>query len=257
LANPPFRYRTPKTDDDFEEFSLALMREYLKLPGLKRYGRRGQRQRGIDLIDLESQPPLIAVQCKAEDIEAVYPEKRLRAEVDKALTALFKLKRFIILSTSKTSTELQTAISQINAAHMEIGQFIVEFKGWDEIERLLDDYPEVAQDRLSIVTNTQLTAIGDNLSSISSAVNEINSTVVSNEFDTEISAAKEEIERRDFSLAKQRLSRLRRDKWDKLADEQRFLVLANLGHIEAAKNLAKHGSALMFESILPYLPPQV
>jgi Tol biopolymer transport system component len=129
------------------------------------------------------------VQSKAEDIEAVYPEKRLRAEVDKALTATFKLKRFIVLSTSKTSTELQIAISQINAAHMEIGQFIVEFKGWDEIERLLDDYPEVAQDKLAIVTNTQLTAIGDNLSSISSAVNEIKSTVASNEFDAEISAA--------------------------------------------------------------------
>ena len=61
------------------------------------------------------------------------PEKRLRSEVDKALTAPFKLKRFIVLSTSKTSTELQIAISQINAAHMEIGQFIVEFNGWDEI----------------------------------------------------------------------------------------------------------------------------
>lgn len=226
------------------------MREYLKLPGLKRYGRRGQRQHGIDLIDLESPPPLNAVQCKAEDIEAVYPEKRLRAEVDKALTAPFKLKRFIILSTSKTSTELQIAISQINAAHMEIGQFIVEFKGWDEIERVLDDYPEVAQDKLSIVANTQLTAIGDNLAGLATDVAEIKSAVSNNEFDAEISAAKEEIERRDFPLAKLRLSRLRRDKWDKLSDEQRFLVLANLGHIDAAKNLAKQGSALMFEAIL-------
>jgi hypothetical protein len=124
--------------------------------------------------------------------------------VDKALTAPFKLKRFIVLSTSKTSTELQLAISQINAAHMEIGQFIVEFKGWDEIERILDDYPEVAQDKLSIVTNTQLTFINENLANVTTDLAEIKSAVSNNEFDADISAAKEEIERRDFSLAKQR-----------------------------------------------------
>lgn len=245
-----FRYRAPKTDDEFEEFCLALYKLHLVLPGLTRYGRRGQRQHGIDLIDLESPPPQVAIQCKAEGIEAVYPEKRLRSEVDKALTAPFKLKRFIVLSTSKTSTELQLAISQINAAHMEIGQFIVEFKGWDEIERILDDYPEVAQDKLSIVTNTQLTFINENLANVTTDLAEIKSAVSNNEFDADISAAKEEIERRDFSLAKQRLSRLRRDKWERLADEQRFLVLANLGHIEAAKNLPQQGSALMLEAIL-------
>ena len=245
-----FRYRAPKTDDEFEEFCLALYKLHLALPGLTRYGRRGQRQHGIDLIDLESPLPHAAIQCKAEGIEAVYPEKRLRSEVDKALTAPSKLKRFIVLSTSKTSTELQIAISQINAAHMEIGQFIVEFKGWDEIERILDDHPEVAQDKLSIVTNTQLTLVNENLANVTTDLAEIKSAVSNNEFDAEISAAKEEIERRDFPLAKLRLSRLRRDKWDRLADEQRFLVLANLGHIEAAKNLPKQGSALMLEAIL-------
>jgi tetratricopeptide (TPR) repeat protein len=244
-----FRYRAPKTDDEFEEFCLALYQAYLKMPGLKRYGRRGQRQHGIDIIDLESPPPHVAIQCKAEDLEAVYTEKSLRAEVDKALTAPFKLKRYIVLTTSKTSTELQIAISQINAEHMEIGQFIVEFKGWEEIERVLDQHPEVAQDKLTTITNTQLVAVNDNLAGIASAVAEVKSTVTNNRFDGEISEAKEEIERRDFALAKQKLSRLRRDKWDNLTDEQRFLVIANLGHIEAAKNLAKPASALLFQSI--------
>lgn len=244
-----FCYRAPKTDDDFEEFCLALYKSHLALPGLTRYGRRGQRQHGIDIIDLESTPPHVAIQCKAEDLEAVYPEKRLRAEVDKALTAPFELKRYIVLTTSKTSTELQIAISQINAEHMETGRFIVEFKGWEEIERVLDQHPEVAQDKLTIVTNTQLVAVNDNLAAVASNVAEIKSVVTNNQFDKEISEAKEEIERRDFALAKQKLSRLRRDKWDSLTDDQRFLVLANLGHIEAAKNLAKSASALLFQSI--------
>jgi hypothetical protein len=122
---------------------------------------------------------------------------------------------------------LQIAISQINAEHMETGRFIVEFKGWEEIERILDQFPEVAQDKLTIVTNTQFVAVNDNLAAVASNVAEIKSAVGNNQFDKEISEAKEEIERRDFALAKQKLSRLRRDKWDSLTDEQRFLVLAN------------------------------
>ena len=227
------------------------MRAHLKLDGLKRYGRRGQRQHGIDLIDLESPPPLVGIQCKAEGLEEVFTEKRLRDLVALALTAPFKLKRYIVLCTSKTSTELQIAISQINAEHAEKGQFIVEFKGWEEIERLNDDYPEVAQDKLSIVRNAQLTAINENLSDISTGITVIKETISSNEFDTEISLAKDGIERRDFPLSKSRLSRLRRDKWEKLNDDQRFLVLANLGHIESAKNLIKEAAALMLQAV-PY-----
>ncbi len=116
------------------------MREHLKPDGLDRYGRRGQRQHGIDLIDLQSPPPLIGIQCKAEGLEEVFPEKRLRDLVALALTAPFKLKRYIVLCTSKTSAELQIAISQMNAEHIEKGQFIIEFKGWEQIERLIDDY---------------------------------------------------------------------------------------------------------------------
>lgn len=72
--------------------------------------------------------------------------------------------------------------------------------------------PKVAQDKLSIVTNRQLTLVNENLANVTTDLAEIKSAVSNNEFDAEISAAREEIEHRDFPLAKLRLSRLRRDK---------------------------------------------
>ncbi len=68
--------------------------------------------------------------------------------------------------------------------------------------------------------------------------------------DQEITSAKSEIDKRDFPLAKSRLARLKRDKWDELTAEQRFLVLSNLGNIESARGYAAEASVLMFESIV-------
>jgi len=227
------------------------MREYHELPGLERYGRRGQRQYGIDLIDLQSPPPLLAIQCKAEGLDEVYPVSDLEKEVAKALTAPFELKLFQILTTSKISTKLQKAISKINEAHRKSGKFLVEFKGWEQIERLLDDFSEVAQDKLTIITNAQVAKLNEGVLEIAAQLSNIQNIIANNNFDAEISAAKDEILRREFAIAKSRLSQLQNSKWDKLTEEQRFLVVANLGHIEASQNLAKQGADLLFQS-LPY-----
>ncbi len=66
----------------------------------------------------------------------------------------------------------------------------------------------------------------------------------------QISLGKSEIERRDFPIAKSRLMTLPRDAWDSLTGHQRFIVLANLGNIEAAKGLVTEATKLFFEAIV-------
>ncbi len=146
--NRPLRYPAPKNDDHFEEMCVDLLRLHLGLNGLQRYGRRGQRQYGIDILDLISPPPRFAAQCKAEEPNLVFPEERLRKLVADALKAPHKLKHYLILSTCKTSTQLQDAIAEINAEHVLSDQFVIEFYGWDFIERLLDDYPSIVERHL-------------------------------------------------------------------------------------------------------------
>ncbi|HEX4341538.1 MAG TPA: hypothetical protein VH062_36765 [Polyangiaceae bacterium] len=59
-----FRYPQPPNEDAFEEFCLALGKEAWSKPLLERYGHRGERQHGIDLLDMSGDTPLFAVQCK-------------------------------------------------------------------------------------------------------------------------------------------------------------------------------------------------
>jgi tetratricopeptide (TPR) repeat protein len=247
----PLRYPAPKNDDFFEQFCLDLLRAHFKLPGLQRYGRRGQRQHGIDIIDLISPPPRFAAQCKADDPNLVFTEDRLRKLVADALKAPHKLKNYVILSTGKTSTQLQNAVAEVNAVHAASGEFIVEFLGWDLIERLLDDHPTVVQEHLTPITNAHLAGIDEKLERLLSlAAEPANRVSGQDELEEQISLAKDEIERRDFPLAKARLGKLHTDRWNDLTPYQRFLVLANLGNIEAAKGAVDEAARLYFESVI-------
>src|SRR5262245_6244697 len=64
LPTMSFRYPQPDNEDAFEFFCLRFLRHYWNRPGLQQYGKRGERQEGIDLIDLSGDKPLRGVQCK-------------------------------------------------------------------------------------------------------------------------------------------------------------------------------------------------
>ena len=81
-----YRYRQPKNEDAFEEFCLVLLRQHWSMPSLDRYGRRGQRQNGVDLVDNGGGEPLRGVQCKHHDVNKPLPPRELEAAVNDAKT---------------------------------------------------------------------------------------------------------------------------------------------------------------------------
>ncbi len=85
--------------------------------------RRGQRQFGIDILDLTSPPPRFAAQCKADDPQLEFTEKRLRELVDDVFKAPHQIKQYVILSTGKTSTRLQNAIAEIKHRALIVRRF--------------------------------------------------------------------------------------------------------------------------------------
>ena len=104
--NSPLRYPLPKNDDHFEEFCISFLRAHFGLSGIQRYGRRGQRQFGIDILDLTSPPPRFAAQCKADDPKLEFTDKRLKELLEDVYKAPHQIKQYVILSTGKTSTRL-------------------------------------------------------------------------------------------------------------------------------------------------------
>jgi hypothetical protein len=61
------RFQIPANDDDFERMSLELLRRHWSRPGLEIFGKRGERQYGIDILDLSGETPVYAAQCKLKE----------------------------------------------------------------------------------------------------------------------------------------------------------------------------------------------
>src|SRR5437763_16406541 len=113
----PYRYPQPANEDAFEEFCLVLLRDHWTLPTLDRYGHRGERQDGVDLVDTGGGSPFRGVQCKHHDSTKTLPPRELEAEVEKAKGFPEPLNEFFILTTAKKSTQAQRKVRDINKAH--------------------------------------------------------------------------------------------------------------------------------------------
>src|SRR5947209_5910256 len=120
-----FRFPQPSNEDDFELFCLRFLRELWKCPTLQQYGKRGERQHGIDLIDEAASTPFRAVQSKHHESDKTIPPAEIEAEVTKALASGQPLDEYYLLTTGRKSTPGQTAIIRINRDHAANGRIKV------------------------------------------------------------------------------------------------------------------------------------
>jgi tetratricopeptide (TPR) repeat protein len=143
-----FRFPQPSNEDDFELFCLRLLRELWNCPTLQQYGKRGERQNGIDLIDEAGTAPLRAVQCKHHESDKTLPPSEIEQEVAKAFGAGLPLDEYYILTTARKTTQSQNAVIRLNRAHAESGAFKVIAWTWIDIETRLSEMDEMAQERV-------------------------------------------------------------------------------------------------------------
>jgi hypothetical protein len=81
----PVSFPIPTDEDDFEDLCVDLLRLYWVRPGLERYGAKGQRQNGIDILDLKGVSPLHAAQCKLREYGKKLSPTDIETEVNNAL----------------------------------------------------------------------------------------------------------------------------------------------------------------------------
>jgi hypothetical protein len=75
------RYLPPANEQDFERLCLLLLREHWKCPDVELFGRKGQSQQGIDILDLAGRERPIAAQCKNYDPLKAFTVGQLKAVV--------------------------------------------------------------------------------------------------------------------------------------------------------------------------------
>lgn len=137
----------PKEWGTFEDLCHALFKRVWQDPLAQKNGRRGQAQHGVDVFGSQNgdRQSYRGVQCKGKDSN--YGSKaewsEVLAEVAKADKFSPKLDNLIFATTAPADATLQRAARELSVERRAKGQFCVDVLGWEEIQALMVDAPEV------------------------------------------------------------------------------------------------------------------
>jgi hypothetical protein len=140
----PTHIGIPKNHADFERKSVVLFQEILEDPSVKRLGRLGQKQYGIDLLgyrkgDLKK---LVGIQCKKKQPNAKLTTTEARKEIRKALKYKPLLTEYVIVTTAGDDTKLDQLATEITKQQSDKGRKIkIQVWGWDTLEEHIDRHP--------------------------------------------------------------------------------------------------------------------
>ena len=127
----------PSDWNEFEDICADLFALTWGDQNTVRYGRKGQRQKGVDIRGRIDGGSIAGVQCKGK---RQWPPKKLTTpEIDKQVTAALQftppLSEFTIVTTADDDATLQSHADAITERHREKGLFSVHVLGWAELSR--------------------------------------------------------------------------------------------------------------------------
>ena len=138
----------PKPIDEqaFERCNVILWRCVLKDPTAQAYGRRGQRQHGVDILgcrDGRPQKP-VGIQCKLKGGGNLLSEKEVRDEVEKAMGFNPPLSEYIIVTTAPNDTSHQSLALELSKAKSEQlkRKLKITIYGWESLQQEIRGHPE-------------------------------------------------------------------------------------------------------------------
>ncbi|HEY3293595.1 MAG TPA: hypothetical protein VGJ85_08240 [Candidatus Nanopelagicaceae bacterium] len=246
------RFAIPTNDDEFEQICLEVLRVDWNRPELQLFGKRGERQFGIDILDLSGQTQLYAAQCKLKEEHKSLTPSAIQTEVDNALLFTPKLDKYGILTTAKISTHSQRKIREINEKHRAEGWFEVELFTWDRICELLRQNPEIAEQFYGDILPRRAQKIEQSVSQLGTGIAELTTAIAGNDVDSEINEARDYVNRKEFQIAKLLLNRIQQKRGSQLSAFQTFRLKSNLAACAFGENKYQLAAQLFLEAYTYY-----
>jgi tetratricopeptide (TPR) repeat protein len=242
------RLPIPTNDDDFEKMCLQLLRHHWSRPRLELFGKRGERQFGIDILDIGGETPIYAAQCKLKEEHKSLPPADIQVEVDQAKKFTPPLGRYAILTTAKVSALSQRKVREINQSHKQQGLFEVELLTWERLSSLLQQYSDVQEAFYGHGPDDRTKRIDEHLLAIEGGVQSLTLRADGDSIDGQINEARDYITKREFQLATFLLNRIQRIHGEKLDTRQRFRLVSNLGAAALGPGKADAAAKLFLEA---------
>lgn len=136
--------RKPANWQDFESLCLMLWREEWDSDDLKKNGRMGQTQQGVDISGHKiGEDEYSGIQCKCKSDGEVLTTEELSTEIEKAKSFKPPLKRYIIATTAKKDASLEEYIRLKDMENRKKGLFSIDVKSWEDIVDMLERHKKV------------------------------------------------------------------------------------------------------------------
>jgi len=127
---------------------LKLRKSNFASDSNQKYGKKGERQNGIDIIDMAGGTPFRAAQCKLHEPHLTCPPKEIRDEVKEAIGSEHDIDEFYILTSGRKTVYADKEVIKINRRRDPGQTFTTYIWSWQEIETKLDELDPITRDQV-------------------------------------------------------------------------------------------------------------
>lgn len=134
--------RKPEYWEDFEDLCKKLWGEIWQCPEIKKNGRKGQVQKGVDIYGIiQNTNEIVGIQCKGKDeySHAQLTKKEIELEIEKAKTFMPPLSKFYFATTSNKDSAIEEYIRIKDEENKAEGLFEVHLFSWEDIVEMIDE----------------------------------------------------------------------------------------------------------------------
>jgi len=134
--------RKPENWIDFENLCKKLWGEIWKCPEIKKNGRSGQSQQGVDIYGNPfGEIDYYGIQCKGKNeySKSELTQKEVDREIELAKEFEPALKKFYFATTASKDSKIETYIRKKNLENIKIGLFEIHLFSWEDIVDLIDE----------------------------------------------------------------------------------------------------------------------
>ena len=230
----------PKNWQDLQDLCVEIYGPEINDNQITKYGRQGSEQKGVDIVGIRNRNSgrndgYIGIQCKHLDElanKSELTEQEVLDEVEKAKSFEPKLTEYIISTTDKTRTTLQSLILKINEQHRKQKLFTVAIESWDDLSQKINSNPDLISKYCGGLTTMSLInkSLDKTTKTITKEIKQLGDQVDSkNTYKENMRLAKDFINSNNPSAAVKVLNRINEEFGSNLEPKEKYDLLASLG----------------------------
>lgn len=152
--------RKPANWQDFESLCLLLWREEWKSEDIKKNGRNGQTQNGVDICGhKDGENEYSGIQCKCKPGNKPLTTDEIDEEIDNAKAFKPALRRLIFATTADKDASIEEYVRIKDDENRKNALFSIDIKSWQDIIDLLELNKSVLHTYMDIVAEDYAVAI--------------------------------------------------------------------------------------------------